>query len=190
MTDIPKMEEILRLIIFLHDIDFVDGELVGELCRRSIQKYEKSVKLLRYNNHNCDVNNINELFKAFRCTTCDPFFSKTVNLEGQLLLVVIVLNIFTQRMFTNWEKRFLKSWMHSISHIEMSKNCSRTCRYLTLSPFVSRKTLTSKLRLQHGSGSMFVYQFLSRQTWSRNPFFSATPILIILSRILLLLSKD
>ena len=31
------------------------------------------------------------------------------------LLVVIVLNIFTQRMCTNWEKRFLKSWMHSTS---------------------------------------------------------------------------
>ena len=42
------------------------------------------------------------------------------------LLVVIVLNIYTQRMFTNWEKRFLKSWMHSTFHIKNSKNCSRT----------------------------------------------------------------
>ena len=50
MTDIPKVEEILQLNIFLYDTDFVDGELIGELCRRSIQKYEKSVKLLRYNN--------------------------------------------------------------------------------------------------------------------------------------------
>ena len=61
------------------------------------------------------------------------------------LLVVIVLNIFTQRRFTNWEKRFLKSWMHSTSHIEGSENCSRTWQYLTLSPFVSRKqTHTNK----------------------------------------------
>ena len=42
------------------------------------------------------------------------------------LLVVIALNILTQRMFTNWEKRFLKSWMHSTFHLETSKNCSRT----------------------------------------------------------------
>ena len=51
MTDLPKVEELLQLNVFLYDIDFVDGELIGELCRRSIQKLEKSVKPLRYNNH-------------------------------------------------------------------------------------------------------------------------------------------
>ena len=76
MTDIPKVEDLLQLNIFLYDIDFVDGELIGELARRSIQKFEKSVKLLRYNNHICYVNNINAFFKAFRCTTCDTFFLK------------------------------------------------------------------------------------------------------------------
>ena len=85
MTDIPKVEDLLQLNIFLYDIDFVDGELIGELCRRSIHKYEKSVKLLRYNNHICYVNNINALFKAFRGTTCDTFFSKTGNLERHLV---------------------------------------------------------------------------------------------------------
>ena len=85
MTDIPKVEDLMQLNIFLYDIDFVDGELIGELCRRSIQKYEKSVKFLRYNNHICYVNNINALFKAFRCTTCDTFFSKTGNLERHLV---------------------------------------------------------------------------------------------------------
>ena len=63
----------------------MDGELIGELARRSIQKYENSVKLLRYNNHICYVNNINSLFKAFSCTTCDTFFSKTGNLERHLV---------------------------------------------------------------------------------------------------------
>ena len=42
MTDIPKAEEMFHLNIFLYNIDFVDGELIGELCRRSIQKYERS----------------------------------------------------------------------------------------------------------------------------------------------------
>ena len=53
MTDIPKTEEMLQLNIFLYDIEFEDGELIGELARRSIQKFEKSVKILRYNNHIC-----------------------------------------------------------------------------------------------------------------------------------------
>ena len=107
------------------------------------------------------------------------------------LIVVIVLNIFTQRMFAKWEKHFLKSWMASISHIEKSKNCSRTWQYLILSPFVSRKqTHTNQLRLKSGSESMCLYQVLPRQNWFRNPFSSATPILIISSRLLSLFSKE
>ena len=84
-NDIPEIEDLLQLSIFLYDIDFVDGELIGELARRSIQRYENSVKLLRYNNHICYVNNINAMFKAFRCATCDTFFSKTGNLERHLV---------------------------------------------------------------------------------------------------------
>ena len=53
LKDIPKVEDLLQLNIFHYDIDFVDGELIGELCRRCNQKYEKIVKLLRYNNHIC-----------------------------------------------------------------------------------------------------------------------------------------
>ena len=82
------------------------------------------------------------------------------------ILLVIVLNKYTQRMFTNWEKRFLKSWVHSMSYIEMSKNGLRTWRYLNLSPFVSRKQ-THTRKLKRGSGSMCLYQFLFRQIWSR-----------------------
>ena len=85
LNDIPKLEDLLQLNIFLYDIDFVDRELIGELARRSIQKYENSVKLLRHNNHICYVNNVNALFKVFRCTTCDTFFSKTGNLERHLV---------------------------------------------------------------------------------------------------------
>ena len=85
MTDISKVQEMLQLNIFLYYIDFVDGELIGELARTKIQLFEKSVNLLRYNNHICYVNNINALFKTFRCTTCDTFFSKTGNLEQHLV---------------------------------------------------------------------------------------------------------
>ena len=84
LKDIPRVEDLLQLNIFLQDIHFVDRDLIRDLCRRSIQKYENSVSLLRYNSHICYVNNINTLFKAFRCTTCDTFLSKTGNLERHL----------------------------------------------------------------------------------------------------------
>ena len=85
MTDIPKVEEMLQLNFFLYDIDFVDGELIGELARRSIQKFEKSVKLLRYNNHIWYVSDMNSFLKSFRCSTCDTIFSKTGKLERHLI---------------------------------------------------------------------------------------------------------
>ena len=85
MTDDPKVEEKLQVNIFLYDIDFVNGELTGELARRSIQKFEKSVKLLRYNNHICYVSDMNSFFKSLRCPTWDTIFSKNGSLERHLI---------------------------------------------------------------------------------------------------------
>ena len=85
MTDIPKVQGMLQLKIFLYDIDFVDRELIGELARRSIQNFEQSVKLLRYNNHICYVSDMNSFFKSFCCSSCDTIFSKTRNLERHLI---------------------------------------------------------------------------------------------------------
>ena len=85
MDDIPSVEDIVGINIFLYDIDLIDGAMVGELARRSIKKYEKNVQLIRYNSHFCHVDNINALFKAFRCPTCDTYFPKTGNVERHLV---------------------------------------------------------------------------------------------------------
>ena len=84
MNDIPFVEALLTLNIVLYDIDIVDANIIGELARRSVQKYENTVRLLRYNNHICYVNNINAVFQAFRCPNCDTFFNRTFNLERHL----------------------------------------------------------------------------------------------------------
>ena len=84
MNDIPFVEDLLTLNIVLYDIDIVDGNVIGELARRSVQKYENTVRLLRYNNHICYVNNINAVFQSFRCPNCDTFFNRTFNLERHL----------------------------------------------------------------------------------------------------------
>ena len=85
MDDIPSVEDILGINIFIYDIDIIDGAIVGDLARRSIKKYEKNVQLIRYNRHICYVENIHALFKAFRCPTCDTYFQKTGNLERHLV---------------------------------------------------------------------------------------------------------
>ena len=85
MDDIPSVEDIVGINIFVYDIDLIDGAMVGELARRSIKKYEKNVQLIRYNSHICYVDNINALFKAFRCSTCETYFQETGNLELHLV---------------------------------------------------------------------------------------------------------
>ena len=164
MTDIPKVEDLLQLNIFFYDIDFVDGELFGELARRSLKSMKKESSFYATTITFATSTTSTQCLKLSGVLRVTQFFQRRGIWNDFWLLVVVVLNIFTQRMFTKCEKRFLKSKMHSISCIKMIKNCSRTWQYLTLNPFVSRKTHTSKLKLQRGLGSMCLYQFLSRQT--------------------------
>ena len=81
-NDIPTVEKLLTFKIVLYDIDFVDGNIIGELA--SPQNYGNTVQLLRYNNHICYVNNINAVFQSFRCPNCDTFLNRTINLERHL----------------------------------------------------------------------------------------------------------
>ena len=84
MNVTPTIEDLLTLSILLYDKDIVDGNFVGGLARRSVQKYENTVRLLRYNNHICYVNNNNAVFQYFHCPNCDNFFNRTFNLEHHL----------------------------------------------------------------------------------------------------------
>ena len=112
MNDILFVEDVLTLNIVLYDIDILDGNIVGELARRSVQKYENTVRLLRYNNHICFVNNINAVFQSFRCPKCDTFFNRTFNLEQQLpTCSERVKNIYPRNVYQVRETLFDK--LHS-----------------------------------------------------------------------------
>ena len=81
MNNIPIVEDLLTVKIVLFDVDIVDGSIIGDLARRSMQKYKNTVRLLRYNNHLCKVNNINAVVQSFRCPNCDNFFNRRFNLQ-------------------------------------------------------------------------------------------------------------
>ena len=189
-TDIPKIEEMLHLNLFLSDIDFVDGELIGELCRRSIQKYEKSVKVLRYNNHICYVNNINALFKAFRCITCDTFFSKTGNLERNLVTCSDrVKHIYPKNVYKLRETLFEKLDAFNIPY----ENEQKSFKNLAFFDFESicvkeesyKQTETTTWIGKHVPISVYISSNLIPE-----PIFLCNAILIISYRLLSLLSKD
>ena len=74
INNFPFFEDLLTLNIVKYDIDIVDGNIIGELARRSMQKYENTVRLLIYDNHICYVNNLNGVFQSFRSPKCATFF--------------------------------------------------------------------------------------------------------------------
>ena len=53
MNDIPTVEDLLTLNIVLYVNNIVDGKIIGELARRIVQRYENTVRLLRYKNNIC-----------------------------------------------------------------------------------------------------------------------------------------
>ena len=85
VEDLPVVEQIVQRNIFIYDFDIQEGEHVGELARRSIGRFDKTVKLLRFNNHINHTNYIDSFFKCFRCPSCDTFFKKSDNFNKHLL---------------------------------------------------------------------------------------------------------
>ena len=121
--DIPSVEDIVPINIFIYDIDLIDGAVFGEFARRSIKKYKKSVQLTRYKSYDCYVNNVHALFKAFRCPICETYFQKTGNLERHLVKCSErVKDIYPKKMCINSEKRYLISLTHSISNTQMIRH--------------------------------------------------------------------
>ena len=85
VEDLPVVEEIIGRNIFIYDFDIQEGEYVGELARRSIGRFDETVKLLRFNNHIIHANDIDSFFKCFRCPSCDSFFKRSEFLNKHLL---------------------------------------------------------------------------------------------------------
>ena len=109
MNDISTVEDLLTLKILLYGKDIVDGNIVGEVVRRSVQKPENTVRLLKYNNHISYVNNINAVFQSFRCPNCDTFFNRTFNLERNLTTCrERVKNVYARNVYQVRETLFDK----------------------------------------------------------------------------------
>ena len=109
MNDIPTVEDLLILNIVLYDINIVDGTIIGELARRSVQKYDNSVRLPRDNSHICYLNNKNAGFKSSRCPNCDTFFNRTFYLERHLTTSRERLkNVYPKNVYQTQETLFDK----------------------------------------------------------------------------------
>ena len=164
MTDFLKVEEMLQLNIFLHDIDLVYGEPIGKLARRSIQKFEKSIKLLIHYNHIRYVSNMNSSFKSFSCSTCNTIFSKAGNLERHLITGSHrVKLIYPKNVYQLRETLFEKFDSFNIPNKE-DQMSFKAWQFLISKLFALRKRRIKILKLQNGLENMSFNQFQFRQT--------------------------
>ena len=99
----------LTLNILLYEKKIVDGNVIGEVDRRNVQKYENTVWLLEYNNHIFYVNNIDAVFQYFRCPNWDYFCNGTFIVERNLIKCSErVNNVFPKNVYQTQETLFDK----------------------------------------------------------------------------------
>ena len=109
IEDLPLVEGLVERNIFIYDFDIQEGDYVGELARRSIEKFKKTVKLLRFNNHIIHTIDIDSFFKCFHCPSCDCFFDRSDNFNRHLLTCKDrVRHIYPKNVYTLRETLFEK----------------------------------------------------------------------------------
>ena len=80
-NDNPVVEDLLTFTIVLYEIDIVDRNIIGEFATPSVEKYEITVQLMRYNNHICYGKNLIAVLQYFVCPSFDIFSNRTFILE-------------------------------------------------------------------------------------------------------------
>ena len=122
LDQIPINENLVEKKIFIYDFTIEDGKVVGELIRRSLERYEENIKVLRYNNYICYVNDINKFFKKFRCPSCDVFFNHSGYFNRHLRTCKErVKNIYPRGVYSLKETLFQKLENFSIAY---PKDCT------------------------------------------------------------------
>ena len=100
----------------------MDSNIVGKLAKRNFQNYENTVRLLRYNNHICYVNNFNAVFQSFRCPNCDTFFNRTFNRERHSITCSEgVKNVYPRNVYQIRETLFDKLDSFGINYTSEQK---------------------------------------------------------------------
>ena len=104
LVDLHLLVRLAEVIILVYDIEVSDVGIIGELYERSLQRFNSTAILLRYNNHICYVTDVNKVFKPFRCSTCNTFFMRSSNLRSRMPeCEELVKNFYPKSVYHLWE---------------------------------------------------------------------------------------
>ena len=131
-----------------------------------VEELIKSMKKVSsYDNHICHVNNINALRKAYRCTTCDTFFSKTEILERHLVTFSDrVKHIYPKNVYELRETLFEKLDAFNIPCRNEQKLFKKLAIFDFESICVKEEDAYKQTETTTWIKSMCLYQFPPRQT--------------------------
>ena len=122
--------------VFLYDIDFLAGAMIKQLARNGVGRLYQTFRLVPYNSHIFYVSNINALFKAYRCPSCDTFFNRATNLERHLTIFSERRNMCTQRTCISSVKHFLTNLTLLATFIQKITQALMTWPFLILNQSV------------------------------------------------------
>ena len=122
VEDIAAVEGIFQADIIRYDTDIVDRSMNGELARRRVGKHSISVRLFGYSSHICFVFNINALFEAYRCPSCDQIMKTVQHLERHLTTCKeTVRHVFPMKLYHLRETLFVKLDLFNMPYYHSQK---------------------------------------------------------------------
>ena len=137
-------ENAIKHNIFIYDIDIEEGEIVGELARRTVEMYKKNINLLRHNDHICYLDDNNTFFKRFRCPSCDTFIKHASNFNRHVKSFKDrVQHIYPKSVYALRETLFDKLDAFGISYNDDQKLFKNLANWLILTLNLSAFLLKS-----------------------------------------------
>ena len=118
--DIPIVENLVQLNVFLYDVVFVEGTIIGHVFRGGRGKHSNKIQLFSYKSHTSYVFDILVFFKLCPCPSCVNFFSRAPNLVRLLTTCSErVKHVYRKRAYQLCETMFDKLdsfFYHSYRH--------------------------------------------------------------------------
>ena len=120
-------------------------------------KIRKPLRLLRYNNHICYMNNLNAVFQSFRCPNCYTFFNRTFSLERPLTTCSErVKNVYPKNVYQTQETLFDKLDSFGIENTN-EQTLFKILVFSTLNRFACKKKASKTPIQQNGLQSIFPF---------------------------------
>ena len=76
VVDLPDVDESVQRNLYIR-FRYPRRRLCRRTSSTNLGRFDKTVKLLRFNNHILHTNDIDSFFKCFRCPRCDTFFKRS-----------------------------------------------------------------------------------------------------------------